>query len=291
MAEPGLGKRLQYRLEYAAFRALAALCRALPLETASRLSGGGWRLVAPRLRRHARALGNLRLAFPEKSEAEREAIAHAMWDNLGRTFAEAFHAADLFTSDRIIVDNPAALAAFLARGGGVVCAPHLGNWELIAAAAVRGGANAAGTYQKIKNPLVDAYVLSLRLARHPGGLFAKSPAMPRKALRHVSKGGVLFIAADLRNAQGLPVPFFGRPAPSTLFPAMIARSVGAPLAVSCVVREGEARFRLKFETIDVPSSQDRGADIAAATALVQAAIERFVRAHPGQWMWAHRRWG
>lgn len=291
MAEASLGKRIRYRLEYAAFRALAALCRAMPLETASRLSGRGWRLVAPRLRRHARALANLRQAFPEKTEAEREAIARAMWDNLGATFAEAFHIGELFNSDRIAVDNAAALAAFLAHGSGVVCAPHLGNWELIAAQAVRSGANAAGIYQKIKNPLVDAYVLSLRQPHHPGGLFEKSTATPRKALRHVGSGGVIFIAADLRNASGPSVPFFGRPAPSTAFPAMIARSMHVPLAVSCIVRLPNARFRMKFEAIDVPESQDRDADILAATTLIQAAIERFVRAHPEQWMWAHRRWG
>ena len=53
--------------------------------------GALWRLIAPRLRRHARALAHLELAYPEKSAAEREHIAREMWGHLGRTFAEFFH--------------------------------------------------------------------------------------------------------------------------------------------------------------------------------------------------------
>ena len=35
----------------------------------------------------------------------------------------------------------------------------------------------------------------------------------------------------------------------------------------------------------------RDADIAQATANLQGKLESFIREHPSQWMWAHRRWG
>ena len=290
MAETGVSKRVKYRIEYAAFRAVGAVLGALPVETAARLSGAGWRLIAPHLRRHTRALGNLRSAFPEKSEAEREAIARAMWENLGRTFAEAFHLGDYAQPGHIEVDNAEGLAAFSRKGGGVICAPHLSNWELNVIEAVRLGVHAAGIYQRVKNPLVDAYVRAMRAPLYPGGLFEKSVAA-RQVLRHVRNGGVAVILADLRGATGVAVPFFGRPAPSTPFPAMIARTLGVPLSVSCLTREKGARFRMRFEEIPVPVTDDRDADIALATARIQAALERFVRERPEQWMWAHRRWG
>jgi Kdo2-lipid IVA lauroyltransferase/acyltransferase len=87
--------------EYFAFRLTAAMAAALPLEVASRLSGLGWRLVAPRLGRHQRALDALAFAFPEMSAAERQRIAVAMWDNLGRTFAEFFHIKRIVEERRI----------------------------------------------------------------------------------------------------------------------------------------------------------------------------------------------
>ncbi|MEM7398484.1 MAG: lipid A biosynthesis acyltransferase, partial [Pseudomonadota bacterium] len=48
--------------------------------------------------RHKRALANLERAFPEKSLEERERIAVAAWDNLGRVMVETMNI------DRIIKD-------------------------------------------------------------------------------------------------------------------------------------------------------------------------------------------
>ena len=40
-----------------------------------------------------------------------------------------------------------------------------------------------------------------------------------------------------------------------------------------------------------PRTADRQADILATTAAIHAIFERWIRDTPGQWMWAHRRWG
>src|SRR5579884_1699174 len=91
----------RYAVEYAGFRLIAAICATLPIELASGISGWLWRNIAPFFERHRRALAHLRLALPETSEPEREAIARAMWEQLGRTFAEFFHLHELAQSDRI----------------------------------------------------------------------------------------------------------------------------------------------------------------------------------------------
>jgi KDO2-lipid IV(A) lauroyltransferase len=49
-----------------------------------------WRWIAPYNRRHKRALANLERAFPEKTPEERERIARAMWENLGRVMVETY---------------------------------------------------------------------------------------------------------------------------------------------------------------------------------------------------------
>ena len=84
-------KGLRLRLEFSALWLAIVLARAMPVQTASWLSGNIWRLVAPRLGRQKRALAKFELAYPEKSPGERKAIAAAMWENLGRTFAESLH--------------------------------------------------------------------------------------------------------------------------------------------------------------------------------------------------------
>ena len=82
-------KGLRLRLEFAGLWLAIVIARAMPVQAASWLSGKLWRFVAPRLGRQKRALANLELAYPEKSPGEREAIAAAMWEHLGRTFAES----------------------------------------------------------------------------------------------------------------------------------------------------------------------------------------------------------
>ena len=85
--------------------------------------------------------------------------------------------------------------------------------------------------------------------------------------------------------------FFGSQAPSTTFPALIARSTGATLIAARVVRTGPVRFIVDAEAIEVPRTPDRDADVETATARIQTLFETRIREHPDQWMWAHRRWG
>lgn len=281
---------LRYRLEYAGFRLVAALVRALPLETASGLSAFLWRTFAPLLRRHSRSVANLRAAFPEKSEAECDQIARRMWDTLGRVFAESFHLEKIAAQGRIVVDE-ASVALLPADRRFVAAAAHQGNWELAAAALGTLGGVGAGIYQRLKNPLVEDYVRKMRLPLYPGGLWPKQEDAGRRALRHVRNGGVLATMADLRDHTGIMVPFFGRPAPTSTFPALAARMTSAPLYAVEIVREPGVRFRIALTRIDVPATDDRQADIAQATAMLHAQFEDFIRRNPDQWMWAHRRWG
>jgi Kdo2-lipid IVA lauroyltransferase/acyltransferase len=283
-------RRLRHRFEFIAFLALASTIRALPLERASRWCGAGWRLVAPRLRRHQRALGNLAQAFPEKSPAERQQIALGMWDNLGRTFAEFFHLGEIVGGDRIQMERPEIFEILRRLGGGVICGLHMGNWEILSQTGLNIGWRPAGVYQKISNPLVDRYVNAIRAPFYPGGLMEKSPRAARAMMRYAREGGCVAFLADQRERRGLPVAFFGRAASSTTFPAMIARAVDAPLFVCRAMRGDGVRFTISVTQVVVPRTADREADIATATSGVQAAFESMIRQAPEQWMWAHRRW-
>ena len=277
-------------IEFAALRVVAAGVAALPLETVSAISGWSWRLIAPRLKRHRRALDNLALAYPDMSPAERQRIAVAMWDNLGRTFAEFFHIPQIIAEGRIAFEPLEKFEAIAGAGNCVVCGEHLGNWEILAYSGVRFGMPFTGVYQNLSNPLVDEWLKEKRAPLYPGGLYGKSPATARALLRVAREGGYPAFFADQRTSHGIRVPFFGRPASSLTFPAMIARSVGIPIYVGWVRRRPGVRFTIAFETVDVPRTADREADIRVATANLQSRIEGFVRQAPEQWMWAHRRW-
>ena len=285
-------RKLRYFSEYAAFRVAAALFGALPLETASAISGWLWRKIAPRLHRHRRALQNLALAFPEKSSAECEVITLAMWDNLGRTFVEAFHLKEIAASDRITVENPALLEQIATRPGGkLICSGHLANWELMVAAMARHGIKPLSVYQRLKNPLVDDFVRRQRDFLYTGGLLPKDQHTARHLIRSARDGKNLGFLVDLRDFNGEEIEFFGRMAPSTRFPGILVNMLDLPLYVCSIVREDNVRFRFRIEPLTPVRPGERAADILAVNAAIQGEMEKIIRANPAQWMWGHRRWG
>jgi len=282
---------LRHRLEHIVFRAAQAAATALPLEAVSFTSGLAWRLIAPHLHRQERALRNLELAYPELSLKERKRIAAAMWENLGRTFGEAFHLREIAAQNRVRFEPMEQLDEIIREGPCVVCGLHLGNWELVAYASKLMGAPFTGVYQRLSNPLVDEETRNLRAFLYEGGLLPKTPMSARALMKTANSGGYPAFLADLRDDNGAAVPFFGAPALSTVFPALLARKTGLPLYAGAAFREPKVRFVIRAARVEVPHTDDHAADAIAGTAALHAQFEAFIRQAPEQWMWAHRKWG
>lgn len=277
--------------EYAGARAVGLVLRRLPVEAASALTGTALAAIMPRTRRHARALEHLALALPDRTEAERAAIARAMWRHLGRVAGEAF-VIDRLLADPLRVEMPDDFPAHaaLARNGAISATLHLGNWEIAGIVPARAGLTLAGVYQRLHNPLTERYLREMRAPVFPAGLYGKGPELARTLIRLARRGAALGIVADLREKRGIGVMFFGRPAYATPLPAMLARMSGRPLIAGAVVRTEGARFRALVEHVPVAVTGDRDGDIGAATQALHAVFERWIRAHPEQWLWTHRKW-
>jgi KDO2-lipid IV(A) lauroyltransferase len=285
-----LSERFRDRLEYLGFRVLQAAATALPLEVASWSSGLAWRLIAPRLHRQARVLKNLKLAFPELSDRDRKRIAAAMWENLGRTFGESFHLRKIAADERISFEPKERLEEMIRGGPCVVCGMHLGNWEVVGYTGKLMGASFTAVYQRLNNPLVDEESRKLRAFLYDGGLLPKTPVTARALMKAAKSGGYPAFLADLRDDNGAAVPFFGKPALSTVFPALLARKTGLPLYAGAAFREPNVRFVIRVERVEIPHTDDPAADAVAGTAALHAQFEAFIRQAPEQWMWAHRKW-
>jgi KDO2-lipid IV(A) lauroyltransferase len=72
---------------------------------------------------------------------------------------------------------------------------------------------------------------------------------------------------------------------------MVARTLSLKLYAGEIIRNPNVHFTIRLVEIPMPQTEDREADIVAATAALQAEFERTIRLHPEQWMWSHRRWG
>lgn len=290
---------LRYRLEYVLLRLVIGLVRLAPLDTSAEISARIWTFVAPRNRRHKRALANLEIAFPEKTPQEREVIARAMWGNLGRVMAETMQI------DRILAD-PTRLEIVNERmfdryrdklGAAIGVSLHMGNWELAIWPMTSSGKNPAAIFRSVKNPYVDRYLREARRDLYPGGLLGKGHDLEESATTariitdYVRRGGRLGIVCDLHDNRGIAVPFFGRPAKSVAIPAIIARRQGVRIWMARCVRVGrQSRFRIEIKELKVPRTSNQADDVRAITAAMQAQFESWIREVPEQWMWGNRRW-
>jgi KDO2-lipid IV(A) lauroyltransferase len=101
---------MRYGAEALGAHAAYGIFSLLPAAAASALGGFIMRKLGPRFGRHHKTvLPQLAAAFPGMSAEEREAAAMAMWDNLGRVFAEYAHLDDIY--GRVTVVGAAHLAA------------------------------------------------------------------------------------------------------------------------------------------------------------------------------------
>ncbi len=286
------------RLEAAALAVAIRLLCALGPVRASDLCGAVARGVGPLLPISKIAHRNLALALPALPASERRRIVRGMWDNLGRTAGEFPHLGSLredTPSGPGWIGEGVDFVRSLARQGGsfILVSGHIGNWEMLPAAAVQCGVTFAAFYRASANPLVDEQMVRLRQqalqAEVP--MFRKGARGARLALAHLRRGGSLGMLVDQKMNDGIETRFFGRLAMTAPAAAMLALRTGCPLILAHVQRLGPARLRVIVEpAFSVPLSGDVQRDTAALTQAITDRIEGWIRQHPESWLWLHRRW-
>ncbi len=280
-------------LETALVRAGFAVLGWLRPQTASNLGAAVARMIGPLLPVSRVADANLRRALPDMSVSERRGLIREVWESLGRTVGEMPHIASLgptASGPGWEIEGVEHLAGI--DGAAILFSAHIGNWEVLPRAAAFHGAGCASFYRAAANPAVDAIIVGMRREATGGQpQFAKGAAGARAALVHLRAGGRLALLADQKMNDGIAAPFFGRMAMTASAPASLALRFNCPLIPAHGVRIAPGRFRLYVEKpLAHPATGDRARDVAALTAAMNAAIERWVRETPGQWLWLHRRW-
>ncbi len=286
------GRAIRLRFEAALVTALYWLVRALPIDLASAIGGWLGRNIGYRLAITRRARRNLARAMPEMHEAARERVLRGMWDNLGRTTFE-FPRLDRFRfgpGERVEIDGAEHVATAVAQGRGILFfAPHLGNWELAAAGAAVLGVRLHLVYRAPNNPHLD-WMFRSRVNRG-GEYLAKGTEGARRAVELLRKGESIGMLVDQKMNDGIAVPFFGRAAMTAPALARFAAKFRVPVIPAHIERIAGARFRLVVEPpMEIPAGGDRTDETLAIMTEVNRRVEGWIRAHPEQWLWLHRRW-
>ncbi|HSH85377.1 MAG TPA: lipid A biosynthesis acyltransferase [Guyparkeria sp.] len=285
--------RWRGRLRLAAARAALATLGRLSLPAAQRT--GRWLGKVAWLGKGAMRQtveSNLALCLPEKSPAEREAIARQCLVETGKGLIETALAwrwsrAEIEAAIQETRGFDAVEQALAAGRGAILLGPHLGNWEL-------GGLMTAvhtpttTMYRPPREPALEALMVEAR--SHSGAVMVPANLSGvRQVLHALKRGELVAILPDQapRHGEGVMAPFFGQPALTMTLIRTLTRRTGAAVFIGWAERLPDAGgFLAHYEPVSEPVDHEDPVEAAAA---LNREIERVVRQCPAQYQWSYRR--
>ncbi len=284
-------------LEYAAvwllLKGLGFLPRPLARRLAARVAGILYAL-SPKLRKTAET--NLRIAFPEWTGAQRDAVIGGMVRNLGWMAAEFARFPKYSREDIeeiVVLDGNENFVDGRKQGKGVlILTGHIGAWELSSFAHALYGYPLHFMARPLDNQRIDALVNSYRCTSGNLAIFKNESA--RVMLKILKDAGTIGVLADQNTMldEAVFVDFFGKSASTTTGIARVALHTGAAVVPGYAVwDESIGKYRLRFEpAMELIRTGDAERDIRENTQRFTKVIEDIIRKYPDQWVWVHGRW-
>ncbi len=280
-------------LEAGFFGLLLLVARLLPADAATAIGKRLLMWIGPRQAKHRKVQENLRLAFPEKSPEDIDAIARAVWGNVGALMAEYAHLEDICRrgpGERVETVVQGDIEAFSGAGkAGIFVTAHLANWELCAPAVRRYTPSVTAIYTPLQNPWLDRMLANRRQAL--GCHLIKRDESMRRLISELHEGRSIGMVIDQRVDSGTPIPMFGIDKMTTLVPARLALRHGYELIPIRTERLEGARFRITFyppvrpDDPDVPEVEQAVQMMTKLNSL----FEQWIRERPWDWFCSKRR--
>lgn len=234
---------------------------------------------------------NLELCLPELDADARAALLVEVMRDAGRTLTETCRLwtrpqAENLGLVREVAGEDLFRAALSEGRGLIVCAPHLGNWELL------------NQYLAANTPVSIVYrparqgfteLLLRRVRQHPGVSQVRAEAAGvRQLFRDLKAGGVLGILPDQqpKQGEGEHALFFGVPALTmTLVSRLLERTESAVLFAYAERLPGALGFRMVF----LPAPEGMAGSDRAALQALNRGVEACVRRALPQYQWGYKR--
>lgn len=265
---------------------------------AARFVGAAFAAISYRLRTPLRkaAQTNLQIAFPELSERKRDEIIRRMVRQVGWMAAE-FSQLPKYSRENIenvvVIDGFENFDAAKRRGKGVLfLTGHMSAWELSSFAHALYGYPLHFLVRPVSNRRVDALVNRYRCLSGNRPIDKNKSA--RAILKVLGEAGTVGILMDHNTSldEGVFVNFFGIPASTSSGLARLALRTDAAVVPGFLWWDASRRkYRLRFEpAVELSRTDNEEADVRENTQRFTRVIEDFIREHPDQWLWVHKRW-
>lgn len=282
-------------LELLAVRLVAAVVSAMPMRLVRRLGAtlGGIAYMLDATHRRI-ALDNLAAAFPARPDAERRALARAMFAHFGSLLLELLKFGTYTPEEMrsaVDVEGEDRVRQAYQQGRGVLFfTGHFGYWEIQGIVQALAIEPVSVLARPLDNARLNEMLEAIR-TRTGNSVIYRQGAV-RKVLRELAAnhGVALLIDQHLHTPDAVYVDFFRRPAATTSALAALALRTGAPVIPAFALPVSRGRYRLVYEhPVDPPKAETPDA-VREFTQRCTDVLEMYVRRHPELWLWMHRRW-
>lgn len=230
---------------------------------------------------------NLRLCFPDKTEAEREELARRNFVAFSRAVLDRTLGwwASKERLERIIRITGVEHLKDPAGGPVILLSPHFVGLD---AGATRISMHIVGcsVYSNQKNPVFNKLLYDGRMRFNDAVLLSRQDGM-RKIVKAMKAGHQFYYLPDMDFGpkESIFVPFFGVQAATIPGVARLVRLTGAKV-VACITRQVPDGYEVE---VMPPWENFPGESVEADTEFVNRFIENQVLLMPEQYFWLHKR--
>ena len=238
---------------------------------------------------------NLKLAFPDKSEAERKAIENKFYLHFCDTIVETLKALTISKKEltkRFVIRNPEMASQYYGDKRMIMLyAAHFGNWEWFITLPDFLKIQIVTFYQPQNNKLINHLTLCSRT--RDGIIAVESAKGYRYVVSYAAKkeSAVTLIIGDQcphRNAQKYWVKdFFGVDTPFLVGTDRIAKKTNQVL-----IYPSFTSYRRGYYEVELKLIEDSPQNVESTQIIEKYAhlLEEDIRRIPELWLWTHRRW-
>jgi KDO2-lipid IV(A) lauroyltransferase len=231
---------------------------------------------------------NLRLCFPQWSEAERRRVAREVFVHVAQAWfdrAWLWHGDPETVRRRLVVSG--AVHELEGSDPVILFCPHFVGLDAgVTAVTQQIPRNFIGIYTRQSDPVIDAWVRRGRF-RFGGARPVSREEGVREIVSVVRKGGVLYLLPDMNFGpeESIFVPFYGVPAATVPSLSRFARLCRAKV-VPLITRLTPAGYEVEVLPAWPGFPTD---DLEDDTALMNRRLEGYIDAMPAQYYWVHKR--
>lgn len=264
----------------------------LPLEMQSTLGKVVARIFFALLRRRKAIIQvNMKLAFPELTDAQRKELTHQTIDEFSQSMVETlfvwFRGVHSLL-ERVQISGIDRLRSSDQTQGIILLGAHFASLDLCGTA-VSQRAPFQITYRDIKNPVVNYIAFKCR-QRDYERLYLATEL--RTIVNELRKGKTIWFASDQDMGTRKTTcfaPFFGVYASTSTTPFRLARLTGARVVLMTHTRNNSAKtWDVELHPIELSNLSEPECYVSDAS-MVNSVIEQVVRTQPAQYFWVHRR--